>query len=116
MKLPDFNAYINKKEILKETLSGLNKDFVQIGEGEPVDSSRDYTFEELLQALIPVIDELYCHRQQKLKNLINRVDLSESVYLAAISGKEGREMIEELTSTIIKRELQKAVLRRLYRG
>ncbi|MBA3901634.1 MAG: hypothetical protein H0X62_15765, partial [Bacteroidetes bacterium] len=102
-------------EILKEMLSCINKDFARIGEKEPVSTDFDFSFDALIETLVPVIDKLYCQHQQKFQALLYRVDISENVLLKAVEGKKGNEMMNEIAAVIVKRELQKAVLRKFYK-
>lgn len=114
MQLPEPNDYINQKEILSETIRGINKDFAQIGEKEPVSMDNNYTFEALVEILAPIIDDLYCRQQHKFQRLINRVDISENMLMKAIETSKESEIVQKIAALIVKRELQKAVLRKLF--
>jgi hypothetical protein len=52
---------------------------------------------------------------RKLQQLLYRIDISEKRAMEALRGEPGRTPPQMLTELIIKRELQKVVIRRMYK-
>lgn len=111
----DISPYLNQQEILRETLAGINKSFIQAGEDEIIHTESTPTFEGLLSVLVPVLDKLYHLQHQKFLTLLYRVDISEAM-LANAKEKKGESFILEIAVLIIKRELQKVVSRNFYKN
>ncbi|MDQ3192790.1 MAG: hypothetical protein M3Q58_14440 [Bacteroidota bacterium] len=115
MDLPDISAFINHKEILRDTLAGINKDFVCIGEEEVMPEQAVPTFEGLLDAIHPILDNLYHNKYQLFLALMYKVDISEAT-LDNAKEKSRVDLVKEIAVLIVKRELQKAVSRNFYKN
>ncbi len=115
MKLPDISSYINHQEILRETLAGINKDFVRIGHEEVISEQAVPSFEGLINTIYPLLDKLYHNNHRLFLVLIYKVDISEAVLANAIENS-GQDLVRELAGLIVKRELQKAVSRNFYKN
>jgi len=68
-------------------------------------------YEQLHAHLLPVIEDLMQANRQKLQQTIYQVDLPEKLFVKTLTGPKPAE---ELTDVILKRLLQKVVIRRLY--
>ena len=113
---PEFNksareieGYFGSKSILRELILQLRKDFTSAGVPVKLLLSHKYSFEELILIL------KYCLEDQNGKQislLLNRVDISEKQFVSGMPGP-GLDTLA-LAELIIKRELQKVVLRQLF--
>ena len=111
----DISPFINHQEILRQTLTGINKSFVQAGVEEIVHEASRPTFEGLINMILPVLEKLYHLNHSKFLAVLYRIDISEAMLINA-KKKEGEYFIREIATLVVKRELQKAVSRNFYKN
>jgi hypothetical protein len=111
----DLKNYFKKKDILAETLIVLKKDFRSVGEEINVDVSDSVTFEELVRIMLPVVEKLYFTSHQNFMALLYRVDIPEKLF-QEIFKRNTQNPLAELTENVIKRELQKVVIKHFYKN
>jgi hypothetical protein len=115
MKQTDLSQYMNRQDLLKETLAAINKDLLSAGEAAAVDEAEEVTYMELVEKLSPVIEVLFTSRITVFMNLMYRIDIPQEKLDEIISGNS-ENIIVRITELIIKRELQKVVIRNFYRN
>jgi hypothetical protein len=106
---------LNRPELLRETLLGINKSFAEAGVENAVALSPAVSFESLIEMLLPLLRDLFFKKPGQFKLLLYRVDISEDVFKRNTEAKTSEDFLPVIAALIIKRELQKAVFRRLYR-
>lgn len=99
--------------LLRDLLLQLTKDFQTAQLPLELDIDKRYSFEELRECLAQKIDEHF-KKGGTLKQLLNRVDLTEKQIHRAIPTAI-HSSLQLLSELIIKRELQKVVIRYWYR-
>lgn len=99
--------------LLRDLLLQLTKDFQTAQLPLELDIDKRYSFEELREYLAQKIDEHF-KKGGTLKHLLNRVDLTEKQIHRAIPTAI-HSSLQLLSELIIKRELQKVVIRHWYR-
>ncbi|MEX1188946.1 MAG: hypothetical protein WED33_06790 [Bacteroidia bacterium] len=116
MNIPDLKTdkveltpYFNNKSILRELILQLNKDFLSAGIKLKLLLSRKYEFQELIVIIAEALEK---YPTQTVFNLLYRVDISENQLRNAMP-TPGVDLTL-FSEVIIKRELQKVVLRKLY--
>ncbi len=72
-------------------------------------------FEELFNQLFPLIENLDSENKAKLNFIINRSDISEVQLKKEIQKNKSKSYAQLLTELIIKRELQKVVIRSIHK-
>lgn len=113
--LQELDKYPDKPELLREISLQLEKDLNRSGiktgwrEDELTDSHA------LVENLRDILHNLYDTDRAKLSAIMYTVDLSEQQINRHINRPNAGEMPDELTSLILKRVLQKVVLRRFYK-
>ena len=113
----DFERYERSVVLLKDVVAQINKDFRLSGFDVEFSGQGDTAYEELSSQLIPVIEYMLENQTEKFWNLIYGIDLSESKVKQILFGKdEIPNAIGQLTDLILKRELQKVVIRQFYSG
>lgn len=113
----DFERYERSVALLKDVVAQINKDFRLSGFDVEFSGQGDTAYEELSSQLIPVIEYMLENQTEKFWNLIYGIDLSESKVKQILFGKdEIPNAIGQLTDLILKRELQKVVIRQFYSG
>jgi len=106
--------YLQDAEILNQTGEQIKKDFAFFEIEILFESSYQNGYDKLYDQVFPQIKKLLSSNSQKIFSLLYRVDISE-VQLKNESQKNLEQTSEQLiTHLIIKRCLQKVVLRKLY--
>lgn len=119
MELPlsksDIERYMRSIDLLHEVIAQLNKDFQLNGFEVEFSGSGETAYQELTDQLIPVIDYILENQAERFWNLLYSIDLNEAKVKEALFG-EDTNSIQLLTDLILKRELQKVVIRHFYSG
>lgn len=108
------NNYLRDTAILKETLEQLEKDFFQSGIDQEFQSMAVLSFEKMCCSLSERLKLLNEKNGSQLQNLLYRIDISPkqiSQYTKSHPQKDYELLLAEL---MLKRELQKVVLRKNY--
>ena len=106
--------YLNDADILNKTAEQIQKDFAFFDITILFEKGNQNAYSLLYEQVLPQIKKLLVVNSQKIFSLLYRVDISE-VQLKNESQKNIDKTSEEIiTSLIIKRCLQKVVLRKLY--
>lgn len=108
-KSTELEPYFRNKKIRRTLILQLNKDFYSAGIKLKLLLTKNYSFDELIESLCNALDD---YPISTLFNLLYRVDVSES-QLAKEMATPGFD-IKLFAQIIVKRELQKVVLRMLY--
>lgn len=116
MNFNDLAPYINKLELIKDTANQIIKDFDMFGmevkfSGNPYDA-----YEELFEQVEPHIKKLIDTNQSKFMGILYRIDVSDEQIKKALNTNGSEAFSEIVTDLIIKRELQKVVIRNHYKG
>jgi formyltetrahydrofolate hydrolase len=106
------NAYLQKEDLFELFKQQLKKDFEGAGLNSDFTSSLPVNFEELKFVIREQLILISKHSHSSLNNLLYRVDISE-LQLQSYQKKNPNLNDEELRAElIIKRELQKIILKR----
>lgn len=105
---------MNSLELLNETAEQIIKDFGISGIEIKFSGNADNAYHELFSQIEPHILRLLWEDTRKLQQLLYRIDIPERQASIALKGEEGRTPPQMLTELIIKRELQKVVIRKFY--
>ena len=115
MNFTDLSPYINKPELIQETADQIIKDF-EMFELEVKFSGNAYNaYQELYEQIEPHINELIHGNQQKFMSILYRIDVSEQQIKKAVNDNYTEPFSSIVTDLIIKRELQKVVIRNHYK-
>lgn len=113
----DFERYERSVWLLKEVVAQVNKDFRLQGFEVEFSGTGETAYQELSEQLKPVIEYMLENQTEKFWNLIYGIDLSETKVRHILFGNdENIDALQELTDLILKRELQKVVIRLHYSG
>jgi hypothetical protein len=119
MELPlsnsDIERYERSFDLLQEVVTQLNRDFQLNGFEVEFSGKTESAYQELTRQLVPVIDYMLENQADRFWNLLYSIDLDETKVKDAIFGKDTNS-IQLLTDLILKRELQKVVIRNFYSG
>lgn len=113
----DFDRYERSVTLLQEVVAQINKDFRLQGFDVGFSGEGETAYRELSDQLAPVIEYMLEHQTDTFWNLIYGIDLNENKVKQILFGKaEVENAIGQLTDLILKRELQKVVIRHYYSG
>lgn len=119
MELPlsnsDIERYERSFDLLQEVVTQLNRDFQLNGFEVEFSGRTESAYQELTRQLVPVIDYMLENQADRFWNLLYSIDLDETKVKDALFGKDTNS-IQLLTDLILKRELQKVVIRNFYSG
>jgi len=121
MELPiskqDFARYERSMTLLEDVVAQINKDFRLNGFDVSFSGSGETAYEELSSQLAPVIEYMLEHQAEIFWQLIYSIDLNEQKVKAILFSDDlEADAIRQLTDLILKRELQKVVIRYFYSG
>ena len=102
--------YLNDLEILHQTAEQIKKDFAFFSLSIVFSGNKGTAYEELCNQIGPHIKRLMETDHQKFLSLLYRVDIPEK----EMHRDTEQGMAQHLTDLIIKRCLQKVVLRKLF--
>jgi len=109
LEIEAFESYIKSKSILRLLIEQIKKDHQNAGIPIKILVSRSYSFQELSDILVQKFIDV---SSTQLSQLLYRVDISES-QLASQMNSPGLDL-KVIADMIIKRELQKVILRLKY--
>ena len=111
MEEKKLNLYLSNEKILDELCQQLTKDIGVEGFVVSVIFPSQTVFKQLFQQLFPLIQNLERENNAKLNFILNRTDISENQLKQTIQQIGEKDYAQLLTELIIKRELQKVVIR-----
>lgn len=108
----DFSVepYLNDLELIRQTAEQIRKDFSFFGLPVVFSGNPDTAYRELSEQILPHVRKLAETDYQKFLSLMYRVDIAER----RLAAPAGLEKYQHLTNLIIRRCLQKVVLRKLF--
>ena len=108
-------SYLNRIDLLKETADQIIKDFQMSGFEITFSGNSDNAYKELFIQIYPHINELLGKNYEGFMNLLYRIDLDERLVLRKSEENKHQNTAELITDLIMKRELQKIVIRNYYK-
>jgi len=113
----DYERYERSVWLLQAVVEQINKDFRLQGFDVEFSGEGETAYKELTDQLKPVVEYMLENQAEKFWNLIYGIDLNERKVKQVLFGdEENIDAIHELTDMILKRELQKVVIRFHYSG
>ena len=113
--MQDLSPYLNRLDLLNETVKQIAKDFSWSGLEIQFSGNGDNAYRELFVQIHPQIEKLLKEYSGKFYELMYRIDISETQIRKAVSSAKDRSFSEVVTDIILKRELQKVVMRKSYK-
>lgn len=114
-KLSELQAYYNRTDLIEKVVAQIQKDFNWFNLQIHFDSSSDVSpYQQLYQQILPLVDELLNDDYPKLLAMLYRIDLDEEFLNRQLKATPNADTDEVISDLIIKRELQKAIIREIY--
>ncbi len=116
MNLSNLSEYFNKLDLIKDTANQIIKDFEMFGLEIKFSGNAYNAYEELFEQIQPHIKKIIDTNQSKFMGILYRIDVNDEHIKKAIKENASESFSEIITDLIIKRELQKVVIRNHYKG
>jgi hypothetical protein len=100
--------------LLYEVVVQIKKDFDAFGFDVKFTGNQETAWKELSTQLIPIVESLLSTNYQRLYNLLYKIDVSELQLASYSKANIDKPLAEVISDLILKRELQKVVLRKIY--
>ena len=118
MKLPslsELSSYYNRIDLLEKVVEQVKKDFNWFSFEITFTGKEGITpYQELYNQILPLIDELLNDDYPKLMAMLYRIDLDEDFLNKKLKDAQQADTDEVITDLILKRELQKIIIKDLY--
>lgn len=116
MELSNISKYINRLDLLQDTANQIIKDFEMFGMEIKFSGNQFNAYEELFNQIEPHIKKLIDTNHQKFMGILYRIDVSDVQIKKALEENSSEPFSEIITDLIMKRELQKVVIRAHYKN
>ena len=111
MNSESITLFLNHEKIVSDLCQQITKDINEDDCVIHLKWSTQSAFADLFQQIFPVIERLEKTNQSKLNFILNRTDISEIQLKQAIKKNKSWNNAQIISDLIIKRELQKVVIR-----
>lgn len=112
----EVNKYLSNLDLLNETANQIIKDFDMFGMEIKFSGNSFDAYEELFDQIEPHIKKLIDTNHSKFMGILYRIDLSDEQIKKAVNQNSSETFSEIITDLIIKRELQKVVIRKHFKS
>ncbi|MDB4533651.1 hypothetical protein N9242_02185 [Vicingaceae bacterium] len=112
--LSELSAYYSRTDLLDKVVEQLKKDFNWFSFEITFKGDQESPYQELYNQILPLIDELLNDDYPKLMAILYRIDLDEEFLNRKLKENSHADTDEVITDLILKRELQKVIIRDLY--
>lgn len=112
--LSELSPYYNRIDLLEKVVEQIKKDFNWFNFEITFKGKIESPYQELYQQILPLIDELLNDDYPKLMAMLYRIDLDEGFLNRRLKESKQADTDEIITDLIIKRELQKVIIRDMY--
>ena len=110
------SQYFNRLDLIKNAADQIIKDFEMFGLEVRFSGNAYNAYEELFDQIEPHINELVASNQQKFMGILYRIDVGDAQIKKAMNDNGSESFSEIITDLIIKRELQKVVIRNHFKN
>jgi hypothetical protein len=116
MNFTDLSKYFNQLDLIKATADQIIKDFEMFGMEIRFSGNAYNAYEELFDQIEPHIKKLIDSNRSKFMGILYRIDLNDEQVKKAVNENSSEPFSAIITDLIIKRELQKVVIRKHYKS
>ena len=115
--IPNLNEvvkYFNREDLIQKVIEQLKKDFNWFSYNLVLEGKEETPYLELFNKILPIIDDLLNDNYTKLLSLLYRIDIEEDFLNKKLKENKHADTAEIITDLIIKRALQKVIIREVY--
>lgn len=112
--LSELTPFYNRTDLLEKVVEQIKKDFNWFSFEITFTGKEESPYQELYAQILPLIDELLNDDYPKLMAMLYRIDLDEDFLNSKLKEAAHADTDEVITDLILKRELQKVIIREAY--
>ena len=112
--LNELSVYFNREDLIRKVVEQIQKDFNWFSYNIVIEGKATTPYLELFQQILPYVDDLLNDDYAKLLSLLYRIDIEEDFLNKKLKENLHADTAEIITDLIIKRELQKVIIREMY--
>jgi len=112
--LSELSAYYQRTDLLEKVVEQVKKDFNFFSFDITFSNKEESPYLELYNQILPFIDELLNDDYPKLLAMLYRIDIDEDFLNRKLKESKQADTQEVITDLILKRELQKVIIREIY--
>jgi len=113
-KLSELSPYYSRTDLLEKVVEQVKKDFNCFSFEITFSNQEETPYLELYNQILPLIDELLNDDYPKLLAMLYRIDIDVEFLNRKLKESEQADTHEVITDLILKRELQKVIIREMY--
>jgi len=110
----EIKNYVNRLDLLNETVEQIKKDFGESGITIHFSGNVQTAYEELIDQILPFIQQLLKSNYSHLMQVLYKIDVPEKLFKNSFD-EDPADAPKKITELIVKRELQKVVIRNHYK-
>ncbi len=110
----EIEKYRNDLEVIRNTAEQVIKDFDLYGHNITFSGDESMAYRELEQQLVPLLETVYKRSGSEFRNLMYRIDVSETDANKALEYPDERGRFLQLAGLVLEREFMKCVTRKLF--
>ena len=115
--LSELTPYYNRRDLLEKVVEQVKKDFDWFSFEIKFTGKEDITpYQELYNQILPLIEGLLNDDYPKLMAMLYRIDIDDEFLNRQLKESSHADTDEVITDLILKRELQKVIIRQIYSG
>lgn len=118
LSIPNLNElqpYYNRKDLIEKVVNQIQKDFEWFSFNIIFSNNPNISpYQELFQQILPLVDEMLNEDYPKLLSILYRIDIDEEFINRKLKEISNADTDEVITDLIIKRELQKVIIKEIY--
>ncbi|MCB0408610.1 MAG: hypothetical protein KDD29_00210 [Flavobacteriales bacterium] len=115
--LSELSAYYHRTDLLEKVVLQIQKDFNWFNIAIQFQETSELSpYQQLYQQILPLVDEMLNDNYPKLLALLYRIDLDEDFLNRKLKEIANADTDEVIADLIIKRELQKVIIREAYKS
>lgn len=113
-KLSELTPYFTRTDLLEKVVAQLKKDFNWVSLEIEFSGKKETPYQELFRLVLPLVEEMLNDDYPKLLTLLYRIDIDEDFLSRQLKKMGNADTDEVITDLILKRELQKVIIRTVY--
>lgn len=115
-KLSELTPYYNRIDLLEKVVIQLKKEFNWFSFTITFVGKEITPYQELYQQVLPIIDTLLNENYPKLLTMLYRIDIEEDFLNKKLKENPHADTDEIITDLILKRVLQKVIIKEMYKA
>jgi hypothetical protein len=112
--LSELSPYYERTDLLEKVVEQIKKDFNWFSFEITFTNKEESPYIELFNQILPLVDELLNDNYPKLLAMLYRIDIDEDFLNKKLKESAQADTDEVIADLIIKRELQKVIIREIY--